>query len=80
MCWTNCASKSTSGRRSEDRAGCPLFAVPARGGSLSPEKLSAVFVVLDGAIPHIFSWIALACTTAPPLSCCVDLPCAGKVV
>lgn len=24
MCWTNCAIKSISGSRSEDRAACPL--------------------------------------------------------
>lgn len=45
-----------------------------------PENFSGCFLVLDGAITHIFSQIAPGCMTVLPLSCCVDLPQAGKAV
>lgn len=42
------------------------------------ENSSGCFLVLDGVITHIFSWIAPGCMTVLPPSCCVDLPQAGK--
>lgn len=72
MCWANCASNSKSGSRSEDRAACCLVCGTSQGRvfvSRFLENFSGCFVVLDGAITRIFSCIALACTTARPLSC-----------
>lgn len=44
------------------------------------KNFSVCFLVLDGAITHIFSWIAPGCTTVLPLSYFVDPPQAGRAV